>query len=70
MCSHLNHFTEYSIVAIVYSEFIVFVCLLADIADAICFLLVGPSDLAAKSSVEVFISVGSVAMKIVFINAK
>jgi len=34
-----------------------YICALTDIADAICFLLVGPSDLAAKSSVEVFTSV-------------
>jgi len=34
-----------------------FVFTLTDIADTICFLLVGPSDLAAKSTVEVFTSV-------------
>ena len=31
----------------------IFICILTDISDAICFLLVGPSDLAAKSTVEV-----------------
>jgi len=40
----------------------VFICVLTDIADAICFLLVGPSDMAAKSSVEVFISVALLTM--------
>jgi len=45
----------------------VFLCILTDIADAICFLLVGPSDLAAKSSVEVFMSL---TVKIAFINIK
>jgi len=35
----------------------VFISALTDLADTICFLLVGSSDLAAKSTVEVFTSV-------------
>jgi len=49
-------------VNIVYNDYLcVSVCVTTstDIADAICFLLVGPSDLAAKSTVEVFTAVQS-----------
>jgi len=34
---------------------------LTDVSDALCFLLVGPSDLAAKSAVEVFPSINSLS---------
>jgi len=47
-----------------------YICVLTDIADAICFLLVGPSDLAAKSSVEVFTFVESLSVNIGVISAE
>jgi len=43
---------------------------LTDIADAICFLLVGSSDLAAKSSVEVLISVWMQTITVAVSGAK
>ena len=57
-----SQFTKDAVAGVMLWRIYVFICVLTDIADAICFLLVGPSDMAAKSSVEVFISVALLTM--------